>query len=77
MADYQSCIKLFARIFEKLVSSHHFTASQAGNAKAQFSKFLQTVVGKNLASFHDYNLHETRSKYFFLSILKAIHISLI
>ena len=48
LTDYQSsCLKLFNRVLEKLISSHHLTTSQADNAKAQYSSFLQAIVTKN------------------------------
>ena len=51
MSENQSSSKkLFNLILEKLVSSHHFTANQADNAKSQYANFLQTIVNRNRSS---------------------------
>ena len=63
--------KLFNLILEKLVSSHHFTASQANNAKSQYAIFLQTIVNRNRSSFNDFNVDESRLDEFLISCLES------
>ena len=58
--NQSSSKKLFNLILEKLVSSHHFTANQADNAKSQYANFLQTIVNRNRSSFNYFNIDESR-----------------
>ena len=72
MSEYQSSSKkLFNLILEKLVTSHHFTANQADNAKSQYANFLQTIVNRNRSSFNDFNVDKSRLKKFLMSYLES------
>ena len=72
MSENQSSKKkLFNLILEKLVSSHHFTANQADNAKRQYAHFLQTIVNRNRSSFSDFNVDVSRLDEFLMSYLES------
>ena len=72
MSENQSSSKkLFNLILEKLVSSQHFTANQADNAKSQYANFLQTIVNRNRSSFNDFNVDESRLDEFLMSYLES------
>ena len=72
MSENQSSSKkLFNVILEELVSSHHFTANQADNAKSQYANFLQTIVNRNGSSLNDFSVDESRLDEFLMSYLES------
>ena len=54
-----------------MISSHHFTANQADNAKSQYANFLQTIVNRNRSSFNDFNVDENRLDEFLMLYLES------
>ena len=72
MGNSTNTIQLIKMVkLEKLVSSHHFTANQADNAKSQYASFLQTTVNRNHSTFNDFNVDESRLDEFLMSYLES------